>query len=330
MIGKVLKIAGFALLAVVVLVGAWIAYMYIGKPSPGPVPELVVDRTPERLARGAYLANHVTGCMDCHSQRDTHLFSAPVVPGTEGMGGQKFTKEMMDLPGELIAPNITPAGIGKMSDGELLQAIVSGIGRDKRVLFPLMPYPGFRRLSQEDLYSIIAYIRSLKPIENSVPVGHIDFPVSMFIRSVPEPYTPEPAPDTANHIAYGKYMVTIAGCGDCHTPMDQGKPIVGKEFAGGMVFHFPIGVIRSANITPDEETGIGLWTKDMFIEQFEMRSSKPVSPDSMGFQTIMPWTLLGGMTTQDLGAIYDYLRTIPPVKNEVEKFTAAGKGSLEF
>jgi hypothetical protein len=94
--------------------------------------------------------------------------------------------------------------------------------------------------------------------------------------------------------------------------------------AGGTEIRLPGGMInRPANLTPDNETGIGLWTKEQFINTFKSRSSHesinmPVKPGE--FQTVMPWWMYGRMTEQDLGAIYDFLRTIPPVKNQVTKF----------
>jgi hypothetical protein len=110
--------------------------------------------------------------------------------------------------------------------------------------------------------------------------------------------------------------------------MENGKSVQGMEFAGGFEYPVPTGTVRSSNITPDEETGIGLWTKEMFIEAFKLyrpESAKRIDPDSIGYQTVMPWTLYGGLTDRDLSAMYDYLRTLPAVKNEVEKFTKSAK-----
>jgi mono/diheme cytochrome c family protein len=312
---------------VVIAVGVVLGYYYGALPAVGEAPDINVSKTPERLERGKYLAMHVTGCIDCHSKRDFNMFSGPVIPGTEGMGGEEFNKGIDGIPGTLFARNITPAGLGNMSDGELVQAIACGIAQDGRVMFPLMPYKGFEMMSEEDLFSIITYVRSLSPIENDVPTSTVDFPVSMFIRSLPAPYSAKPSPDRSKSYEYGNYLVTIAGCGHCHTPAKEGTPVAGMEFAGGREFNMPNAVIRSANITPDEESGIGLWTKEMFIERFESHATeemKAMTPEEMGYQTVMPWTLYAGMTRGDLGAIYDHLRTMTPVSNEVERFTEKG------
>ena len=96
----------------------------------------------------------------------------------------------LGLPGAVTAPNITPdreTGIGAWTDGEKIRAIREGISRDGRVLFPMMPYPNFRMMSDEDVYAIVAYMNTLPAVRNPLPVTKIDFPVSLMIKSVPQP-----------------------------------------------------------------------------------------------------------------------------------------------
>ncbi len=303
----------------IVGVGANYFLRYPNVPDP---PPLTVDRTPSRIERGRYLANHVSMCIDCHSVRNFEYFAGPLIPGTEGKGGERFGPEE-GLPGLLYASNITPAGIGSLTDGELFRIITSGVRKDNSVIFPLMPYTHFNNLSDEDLYSIIAYIRTLPSIPNEVPPSTIDFPVSMFIRAVPAPHESTPEPDRNNKYEYGKYLVNAAVCAACHTPSDKGDPIAGMEFAGGSEFKTHLGIIRTANITPDEATGIGLWTEDAFVSRFKhfaADSAKTLDPKTVGYYTAMPWTMYAGMTDQDLRAIYTYLRTMPPVTNAVVKY----------
>ena len=99
------------------------------------------------------------------------------------------------------------------------------------------------------------------------------------------------------------------------------------QYAGGFEFPFPGGsVIRSANITPDKETGIGEWSKSAFIRRFKsFTDSNYVLPNLAPgqYNSIMPWTMYGTMTEEDLGALYEYLMTLKPIKNQVEKFTPA-------
>lgn len=323
------KIIGVLLLVIVV------AVIYITQALPDvPVPaDVKVEVTPERLARGEYLANHVCVCMDCHSTRDWNKFSAPLVPGTLGKGGEKFD-EALNFPGTFYSRNITPFALKTWSDGEIYRAITSGVSKDGHPFFAVMPFPNYNKLATEDVYSIIAYLRSLPEQSNTPPESKANFPVSIFLHLGHEPADPMPIPPPGDAIAYGGYMVNAAGCRVCHTKMEKGEE-VGEPFAGGFEFTMPTGAVnRSMNITPSENGGIGKWTKQQFIDRFKAYSDSsyvtpPVDWAKGEFQTVMPWTMYTGMTEQDLGAIYDYLRTVKPVDGAVERWTppAAKAGS---
>lgn len=325
---KILKIVGWGLGVVVLVIAAGLGYLFVKYPDAGPVPDLTVQATPERIARGAYLANHVSVCIDCHSTRDWSYFSGPLTPGTEGKGGDVFD-ESLGFPGTIYASNITPAALGSSSDGILYRAITSGVDKAGRAMFPLMPYPHLNSLSEEDILSIIAYVRTLRPIENTPPPTTLNFPLSLIVRIIPEKHIQHSAPDTSNVYEYGKYLANAAGCIECHTKAVQGKPIVGMDFAGGFEFPFPSGqIVRSDNITPDEETGIGAWSETNFVERFKFYDNpegRTIKPEIIGYNTVMPWTMYAGMTERDLGAIYKYLRSVKPIKNKVEKFTGPSK-----
>jgi len=326
---KLIKILGIIFFVVVVIIAGILIYFNASYPNVPPANQITIKPSPERIARGAYLAEHVTLCIDCHSQRDYSKFGGPIIAGTYGKGGELFGKENMGLPGNLYSSNITPTGISEWSDGDLLRAMTQGVTKDNRALFPIMPYPNFNHLSQEDAYSIITYIRSLKPIENNVPKSELDFPLNLIVKTMPlETYNPSPAPDKSDPAAYGKYLTTLASCNECHTPSVKGEPVQGMLFAGGMMFNMPAGIVKSANLTPDKETGIGYWTKESFIQRFKIVDSDsakniPVTMDQ--FNTPMPWLQYSGMTEEDLGAIYEYLRTQNPVTNLVVKFTPEKK-----
>jgi len=98
-------------------------------------------------------------------------------------------------------------------------------------------------------------------------------------------------------------------------------------FGGGREFMFPDkSIVRSSNISPDEQTGIGKWTEEAFLARFKMYAdSAYVVPDVAPgeFNTIMPWTMYAQMTEQDLKSIYAYLKSVKPVSNSVTKFTPA-------
>ncbi len=319
---KVLKILGGIVGAVVLTAVVFLTYFNFKYPDVDPAPTITVERTPERLARGKYLAHHVTVCIDCHSTRDWTKFSGPIVAGTEGKGGQEFAEAV----GMLVSSNITPAAIGEYTDGELLRAFTVGVKRDGSAMFPLMPYPMYNRLTQEDAYAIVAYIKSLTPIENAVKASSLNFPLNFIVNTIPpKSFNPSSEPHKNDPVEYGKYLTTIAACEGCHTPRDdRGQDIAGMMLAGGNPFLLPAGTVRALNITPDQETGIGLWTRDDFLARFRSY----LAPETMqatltpaDFNTPMPWTMYAGMTDEDLGAIYQYLRTIPAVRNRVEKFT---------
>lgn len=322
---KLLKVLGIIFGIFVVALAGAVGYFTLKFPDVDPAPVITVERTPERIARGKYLANNVTVCIDCHSTRDWGKFAGPIIAGTEGKGGEVFNERLGGVPGEIFSANFTPAGIGDYTDGELLRTFTTGVTKHNRALFPLMPYLSFNNLTQEDAYSIVAYIRSLPAIENKVGEARLNFPLNFIVKTIPrKSFVPKPPPNKADTVAYGRYVSTIASCAACHTPAVKGEPVPGMDFAGGFEFKFPGGTIRSLNITPDAETGIGNWTKEDFVARFKAfadSSSRNVPVTMNEFNTPMPWIMYAGMTDEDLGAIYAYLRTQKPVKNQVEKFS---------
>lgn len=323
---KLIKIGAMVIGGLAVLLISGSVYFNLTYPKDIPVTNIKVVATPERIERGKYLANNVALCIDCHSTRDFTKFSGPVKTGTEGMGGSVFGEEM-GLPGTIPVKNITPAALGTWSDGEIIRALTSGLNKDGESLFPIMPYENYHTMSEEDLYSVIAYIRTLKPIKNEVGRKQLNFPLNYIEKTLPlETYRSVKAPEKSDIKTYGKYLVTMASCNHCHTPTKDGEPIAGMEFAGGDEIKLPFGSIRGANLTPDVETGLGGWTKEQFIQRFKSMASEQVKNMEIlpgSFNTIMPWTMYGGMTEEDLGAIYEYLQSLKPVKNMVVKFTPA-------
>jgi hypothetical protein len=319
---KFIKIAKILFIALVVLGVSGYLYFNNAYPIMIEVENIQIERTPERLERGKYIFNHVAACVDCHSERDFTKLSGPVKPGTEGKGGEKFDEDM-GLPGTFYSKNITPYKLEGWTDGEILRAVTEGISKDGTALFPLMPYLVYGNMDKEDIYSVIAYIRTLPAIQSDPPKSKPNFPVSMIMKTLPAKNMFKPKPDPSNTVEYGKYLVEMASCTDCHSPSDGGKPIEGKYLSGGVEIPLPGNtVVRTHNLTPDE-TGLGQWTKEQFVKKFKdcldpAYSNTPYAPGQ--FQTVMPWTVYAGMSDQDLGAIYDYLRTVPAVKNQVEKF----------
>ncbi|WP_373513697.1 c-type cytochrome [Persicitalea sp.] len=320
---KVLKVVGIVLgVALVGVIGA-MAYVKLALPNVGAALEMKVEITPARVARGEYLAQHVALCADCHSTRDYSLFSGPMTPGTLGKGGEVFDQKM-GFPGSFTSKNITPYGIGNWTDGEIYRAITTGVSRDGHAFFPVMPYPYYRHMNEEDAKSIVAYLRTLPPIKNKPADSKPDFPMNFILNTIPKKAEPMPLPDPNNELAKGKYLTNMAGCAECHTLAEQGQIVAEKIFSGGRSFELPTGTLYSANITPDQATGIGSWTKEAFVARFRAYADSGYVPQKVGpneMQTIMPWTMYGGMKPEDLGAIYTYLMSVEPIRNQVkEKF----------
>lgn len=322
---KIFKIILYIVGGLAAIVAVFLIYFNISYPKVDPPSNEKVEITPARLARGKYLANHVTVCMDCHSTRDWNKLSGPIVPGTLGKGGEKFGEEI-GFPGTLYAKNITPASIGDWNDGELMRAITNGVNKKGNAFFPLMPYLSYNHLTKEDLYSLVAYVRSLPSIKHEVPEGSLNFPLNLIVKTMPpKSYNPSSEPDKNNPAKYGEYITKISGCFDCHTESVKGEYKMEKAFGGGAEFNFPAGIVRSANITPEEVSGIGKWSKEQFISRFKSMDPDSVQIPSLDaqkeFNTPMPWTMYAGMTREDLGAMYDYLRTLKPIKNAIVRFT---------
>ncbi len=319
------RFLGIGLAVVLVGILGVLAYVKLALPDVGEAPKLKIKATTAQIARGRYLANHVNVCMDCHSTRDWSRFSGPLIPGTLGKGGDRFGPEM-GFPGTFYPRNITPAGIGDWTDGEVFRAVSSGVTRKGKAIFPVMPHPAYGQMDAEDIKSIVAYVRTLDPIENTIAPSKADFPMNFIMNTIPQKPNFQKRPDSTDVLAHGKYLVTAAACTDCHTQQEQGQPVPGMEFAGGREFQIPGGVVRSANLTPNPETGLGKWTKETFIARFKAYDPAkgymphPVKPGEK--QSVMPWIMYAGMTESDLGAIYEYMRTLKPVRNRVETFTA--------
>jgi cytochrome c553 len=325
---KILKITigFFAALVILVICGG--IYLKYFLPNIK-VKDLKVEVTKERIERGKYLANHVMVCVDCHSKRDWSKYTGPIVTGTEGMGGEIFDQKM-GLPGKYISSNITPYFLASWSDGEIYRAITSGVGERNNTIFPIMPVEAYGTLDDEDIYCVIAYLRTIPPIKNDIPASKSDFPVSFLINTMAKEGHPSKMPSQQDSLKYGKYITTAAACLDCHTPVDdKGNLIMVKGYSGGR--EFPMergGTIVSTNITFDKKTGIGEWDKDKFIHVFksyDIITYVPANVEKGDINTLMPWTMYAKMDTADLASIYNYLKSLPPIENNVIKSKSSSR-----
>src|SRR5579872_2902343 len=315
---KLVRFAGYTCAFLLLLLAAAITFTVGWRPVLGPRKRALTDRrfeaTPARLQRGQYLVEHVSLCYGCHTAFDAKDRDVPQFLVARGAG-----QVMVDEKGfRVVAPNITPdpeTGIGRWTDDELARAIREGISRDGRALFPMMPYQSFRHMSDEDLASVIVYLRSQPPARHVLPKTSLPFPVSRLINNAPQPVTaPVASPDPGNTVAFGKYLVSAVGvCGDCHTPRDaHGQPLAGMYLAGGNPFPESGHPVVSANITPDP-SGISYYDEALFVQMMRTGSVK-----GRKLNVMMPTWAFSGMTDQDLKSIYAYLRTSQPERHRID------------
>jgi mono/diheme cytochrome c family protein len=312
------KALGIIVLVIVVAALAGVSATIGWKPFFGPDARPLSDRrfepTPERLERGEYLVQNVTLCLFCHSEYDATVEGLPIKPGTMG-GGRSWADEGIPW---LQVPNISPdpeTGSGNWSDDAIARAVREGIGHDGRALFPVMPYRNYRRMSDDDLAAVVAYLRTIPAVRKSQPASEIPFPVNRFINLEPKRIdAPVPAPDISTPEKRGEYLATLASCTECHTPMTpEGQFLSGMEFAGGnMIVHENRQPSAAANLTTSP-SGIPYYTEELFLEVVRTgRVRERKLTDNM------PWAHYRNMTDEDLKAIFAYLQTLAPVEHYVD------------
>jgi mono/diheme cytochrome c family protein len=154
----------------------------------------------------------------------------------------------------------------------------------------------------------------MPPVHERQATTELIFPVKYLIRNAPEPLdAPVPQPDVSTPEKRGKYLVTIAGCTDCHTPQDaHGQPLLGMDFAGGFILEGPWGRVASANITPDA-SGISYYDQAMFTQAI-----RTGFVGGRKINQIMPWHVYRGMTDEDIAAVFAYLKTLKPIRHHVD------------
>ena len=301
-------------LVFVALAGAILSVGYTVRKDRAKAPATGVKfaRTPERLERGRYIVESTAHCFQCHSDVDYSKPGAQPKAGQKGAGAV-FAEDGMEW---LVAPNITPdveTGAGSWTDEQLARAIREGIGHDGRRLFPVMPYENFRNMSDEDLASVITYIRSVEPVRNKLPKTQIPEP----LKAALPPHAPITSQVSAHHaynqVARGRYMATLGNCVTCHTPMNEkGQPMMEMAFAGGFKLKGTWGEVYSANITPDP-SGISYYDEALFI-----RTMRTGHVGERKLNYVMPTGYFKNMTDDDLKAIFAYLRTLRPVKHRLD------------
>jgi hypothetical protein len=313
---KLAKILGYGIAIVAVLLLGVINFTIGWRPFFGPRARPLTGRkfesTPARLARGKYLAQ-TRGCFGCHAPHNWKEHGAPLIEGKEGSG--QFL-DMGDMPGKVMAPNITSdreTGAGTWTDDQFARAIREGIGHDGRALFPMMPYESYRHMSDEDLASLVVFLRTLPPVRNPLPKTQLIFPVNYLIRNVPEPVTePVSEPSHSDPVKWGEYLVTTAACVECHSPVVGHERPKSMYLAGGFHLKGPWGEVASANITPDA-SGIGYYDESLFIQAMHTGYVK-----ARELNSIMPYGEYQFIPEDELKVMFAYLRSLKPVKHRVD------------
>jgi mono/diheme cytochrome c family protein len=305
---------GILLLLAVLVVAAITAvgWQVVLGPSARPVSPRKFEVTDARLARGRYLTD-IAPCFHCHSDHDS---SNPEFPRIEARKGAGWVLPIPEL-NDIAALNITPdaeTGIGGWTDDEIARAIREGVDNKGQALFPVMPYMSFRDMRDEDVESIVVYLRTIPAVRNVLPKRRLPVPLNILVNTMPKPLNSNvPDPPMRTPEERGGYLVrAVLICGECHTPAKQGVPLAGMAFAGGNLFHDPIrGPVFSVNITPDA-SGIAHYDEAMFTET--IRTGR--LPGRI-LSHIMPFQNFKNLTDADLHDVYTYIRSLPPVKHRI-------------
>ena len=311
MLKKLLKWLLIAVGGVAVLAGGFALFIHLrGIPSyPTQKINLRVESTPERIANGRKIVNLL--CAECHFDQGTNRLTG---------------KLMMDLPdifGKAYSRNITQDptfGIGAWTDGDIAFLLRTGIKKNGIYAPPWMPK--FPLMADEDLHSVIAFLRSNDTIVQAAQVKDRESEPSFFAKFLclvafkpyEYPTTPIGKPLVSEKVAYGKYMATgVIGCFSCHSEdfakMDELHPekTVGFFGGGNKMADASGRTIYTPNITPDKETGIGNWTEAQFVQT--MKTGIRVDRTPLRY----PMARLAGLEDDEISAIWAYLQTVPVI-----------------
>ncbi len=315
---KVLKV--LLLIIVILIVGVGVSALFINfRSMPKYNAEKIsihVDVTPERIERGKKLASML--CFSCHYNSETSKFTGRLLSEAPQFG-------------EIHSANITNdpvAGIGKLTDGELIYFLRTGIKPDGEYVPPYMPK--LVHIADEELYSIVAYLRSddsKVQADNTIAPKTKQSFLTKFLVTIKAfkpfkfPRQTIPMPDTTNQVQWGKYITLYEyECYTCHSKdfAKNNYEIPEKSpgfFGGGNEMHQLDGTkISTLNITMDKETGIGNWSEEDFMKAVKT-GLLPNNQPALRY----PMSPYINLNDAELKAIYAFLKTVPPINNKVER-----------
>ncbi|SPH17596.1 Alcohol dehydrogenase cytochrome c subunit [Defluviimonas aquaemixtae] len=252
------------------------------------------------VERGSYLVTGPAGCGNCHSPLGPDGFT----PGKELSG--RLVLEVPEF--TAYSANITPAGrVADWTDEEFARAIREGLRPDGSLIGPPMPFAMYRGLSDDDVMSIVAYLRTIPAVENEVPESIYNIPLPPDHGPKIDHVADIPAGVT---VEYGAYLAgPVAHCMECHTPMGPEGPMLDTALGqGGFAIPGPWGVSVSSNLTTHVD-GLAGYSDDELATMI----TKGMRPDGSQMMPPMPYPFLAKMTEDDLAAIILYLRTLPPL-----------------
>ncbi len=295
MMNKVLKYVGMTLGALVLLLVVGVAGLYawtgseLSKKSALPTHAFAAPTDSASIARGEHLVKAIGKCADCHGQ---------------DFGGDTLLND--PAMGFIYASNLTrgAGGIGaSYTDADWEHAVRHGLAADGRRLI-VMPSNEYQLLSDEDLGMMVAYLKSVAPVDRERPATSVGplaralyfggiFP--MFpAKAVTHTNEVVPSVPVDSTVAYGKYLAD-GGCSGCH----------GATYGGGAIPGGPPDWPKPANLTP---TGIGHYTQEGFVNA--LRTGR--RPDGSEINPFMPINATKLMTDVEIVAVYKYLKTVPP------------------
>jgi mono/diheme cytochrome c family protein len=267
----------------------------------------------EQIARGKYIFGAAAGC-GCHTLPKGGALNAR---------GRKHDGRF----GTVYASNITPDptnGIGKWTDAQIITAIRSGRRPNGERLIPVHPYTVFNGMAEQDLQDVVAYLRSVPPVNQPVPAKKITVPMfeTVFLPAWLATFAPRETPPPsapAGGVARGEYLArAVSHCGECHTPRTMTMATDNSRYLSGAPKGKGPEGSAVPNITPDRDTGN--WTEEQIADYLETGNR----PDGDVAGGLMAEVIQGSsagfkdLTKADRLAIAQYLKSIPPIKNKID------------
>jgi mono/diheme cytochrome c family protein len=299
-----------------------------GAAAPGGTPAGPAGGTPERapsapaagpnagpdaqaVQRGERVYYAAGGC-GCHTDYKHHGMTLAGGRGLKTPFGTYFSTNLTPDPG---------TGLGRWSEADFVRAMREGVGPDGRQYFPVFPYTSFTRMTDADLHDLWAFLRAQTPVQQAdrppdvwPPFGWRSLiPLWKWLYFKPGRFQPDPArPAAWNRGAY--LAQAVAHCGECHTPRNLGGALEpGRQYAGSL--DGPDGQL-APNITPDDATGIGRWSKADLVYLLETG----IKADGDNVQGLMDESIEHGfskISAADREAIADYVRSVPAIRHKV-------------